>query len=58
MPIEILPTGAALGAEIRGVDLARPPDDATFAAIECAFDAPLAAGILGCLGGLCGTRLL
>ena len=38
MSIEILATGAALGAEIRGVDLAHPPDDATFAAIERAFD--------------------
>jgi taurine dioxygenase len=38
MSIEIIPTGAALGAEIRGVDLARPPDDATFAAIERAYD--------------------
>ena len=27
----IIPTGAALGAEIRGVDLAQPLDDATFA---------------------------
>jgi taurine dioxygenase len=34
MSIEIIPTGAALGAEIRGVDLAEPIDDATFAAIE------------------------
>jgi taurine dioxygenase len=39
MSIELLPTGAALGAEIRGVDLARPLDDATFAAIERAYDA-------------------
>ena len=38
MSIEIIPTGAALGAEIRGVDLARPIDDETFAAIECAYD--------------------
>ena len=38
MSIEIIPTGAALGAEIRGVDLARPLDDATFAAIEQAYD--------------------
>ena len=30
MSIEIVPTNAALGAEVRGVDLARPPDDATF----------------------------
>jgi taurine dioxygenase len=34
MSIEIIPTGAALGAEIRGVDLAKPIDDATFAMIE------------------------
>ena len=34
MSIEIIPTGAALGAEIRGVDLAKPIDDATFAVIE------------------------
>jgi len=27
MSIEIIPTGAALGAEIRGVDLARSIDD-------------------------------
>ena len=38
MSIEIIPTGAALGAEIRGVDLARPLDDAVFAAIERAYD--------------------
>src|SRR3954447_10812803 len=38
MQVEIIPTGAALGAEIRGVDLARPLDDATFAAIEDAYD--------------------
>jgi alpha-ketoglutarate-dependent taurine dioxygenase len=38
MSIEIIPTGAALGAEIRGVDLARPIDDETFAAIECAYN--------------------
>jgi taurine dioxygenase len=38
MPIEIIPTGAALGAEIRGVDLARPLDDADFAAIERAYN--------------------
>jgi len=37
MPIEIIPTGAALGAEIRGVDLARPLDEATFAGIERAY---------------------
>ena len=38
MSIEVIPTGAALGAEIRGVDLAEPIDGATFAAIERAFD--------------------
>jgi alpha-ketoglutarate-dependent taurine dioxygenase len=32
MSIEIVPTGTALGAEIRGVDLAEPIDDETFAA--------------------------
>jgi hypothetical protein len=34
MSIEIVPTGAALGAELRGVNLARAIDDETFAAIE------------------------
>jgi taurine dioxygenase len=38
MCIEIIPTGAALGAEIRGVDLAKPIDDATFAVIEQAYN--------------------
>src|SRR5436305_2971359 len=38
MPVEIVPTGAALGAEIRGVDLAQPLDDAEFAAIEDAYN--------------------
>ena len=38
MSIEIVPTGAAFGAEIRGVDLARPIDDETFAAIEHAYN--------------------
>src|SRR6266853_1753121 len=38
MSIEIIPTGAALGAEIRGVDLARSIDDETFAAIERAYN--------------------
>src|SRR5438552_10848934 len=37
MSLEIVPTDAALGAEIRGVDLAQPLDDARFAAIERAF---------------------
>ena len=38
MSIEIIPTGAAIGAEIRGVDLARPIDNETFAAIERAYN--------------------
>jgi alpha-ketoglutarate-dependent taurine dioxygenase len=38
MSIEIIPTGAALGAEIRGVDLARPSDEGTFGEIERAFN--------------------
>jgi taurine dioxygenase len=38
MSIEIVPTGAALGAEIRGVNLARAIDDETFAAIERAYN--------------------
>ena len=38
MSIEIIPTGAALGAEIRGVDLARPLGDNAFAAIERAYN--------------------
>jgi taurine dioxygenase len=38
MPVEVIPTGAALGAEIRGVDLAQPLDDADFAAIERAYN--------------------
>lgn len=37
MPIEIVPAAAPVGAEIRGVDLAMPLDDATFAAIDDAF---------------------
>jgi taurine dioxygenase len=37
MSIEIIPTGAALGAEISGVDLAQPIDDTTFADIERAY---------------------
>jgi len=39
MSLEIIPSGAALGAEIRGVDLTQPLDDATFAAIERAYAA-------------------
>ena len=36
--VSIVPTGAALGAEIRGVDLARDVDAATFGRIEDAFN--------------------
>jgi taurine dioxygenase len=36
--IEIVPTGKALGAEIRGVDLAATMDDATFGKIDDAFN--------------------
>jgi taurine dioxygenase len=38
MSLEIIPTGAALGCEIRGVDLSGPLDDATFNAIERAYN--------------------
>jgi taurine dioxygenase len=38
MTVHVIPTGAALGAEIRDVDLAEPIDAAAFAAIERAFD--------------------
>jgi taurine dioxygenase len=38
MSIEVVPTGAALGAEIRGVNLAEPLGDNVFAIIERAFD--------------------
>ena len=38
MSIEIIPTMAALGAEISGVDLAQPIDDTTFAAINRAYN--------------------
>lgn len=38
MSIEILPTGAAVGAEIRGVDLAEPLDAADFAAVDNTFN--------------------
>jgi len=37
MPVEVARSGAALGAEIRSVDLSRPLDDATFAQIHRAF---------------------
>lgn len=33
MPVEILPTGAALGAEVRGLDLSRPLNDDDFEAV-------------------------
>lgn len=36
--VEVRPFGGALGAEIRGVDLAQDLDDATFAAIERAWN--------------------
>jgi taurine dioxygenase len=38
MSIDVIPTGAVLGAEIRGVDLAQPLGDNAFALIERAFD--------------------
>ena len=38
MSMNIIPTAAVLGAEIAGVDLSRRLDDATFAAIERAYD--------------------
>lgn len=38
MQIDIIPTGPAVGAQIRGVDLSQSLDDATFRAIEAAFD--------------------
>src|SRR3954453_10164041 len=38
MSIEIIPTGAALGAELRGIDLAEPIDDGTFAEMERAYN--------------------
>ena len=38
MSIEIIPTGAPLGAEIRGVDLAQPLGDNAFALLERAYD--------------------
>ena len=39
MSVDIIPTAAVLGAEIGGVDLARPLDDSTFCEIERAFNA-------------------
>src|SRR5262245_24973958 len=38
MSIEVIPTRAAIGAEIRGVNLAHPLDDAAFTAIEDAYN--------------------
>lgn len=38
---EVIPSGAALGAEIRGVDLSQPLDAATVAAIQQAWDTHL-----------------
>jgi alpha-ketoglutarate-dependent taurine dioxygenase len=35
--IAVAPTGAALGADVTGVDVARPLDDAAFRAIESAW---------------------
>ena len=36
--MKVIPTAAMLGAEIAGVDLSQPLDDATFAAIERAYN--------------------
>lgn len=38
MTLEIIPTGAVLGAELRGVDLSQPLGDNVFAEIEHAYD--------------------
>lgn len=38
MSVEVIPTGASAGAEIRGVDLSQPLDAPTFAAIEHAYN--------------------
>src|SRR4249920_123841 len=35
--VTVIPTGAALGADITGVDLSRPLDEATFKAVESAW---------------------
>ena len=37
MPLQVKPTGAALGAEITGADLTRPLNDTDFAVIRAAF---------------------
>jgi len=38
MNLDVIPTGAVLAAEIRGVNLSEPMDDRTFAAIEHAYN--------------------
>lgn len=38
MTLEIIPSGAALAAEIHGLDLSKPMDDRTFAVIEHAYN--------------------
>jgi taurine dioxygenase len=38
MQIEIVPCGAALGAQVRGLNLARPLQDTAFREVEAAFD--------------------
>jgi len=35
--LEVVPSGAPVGAEIRGIDLSQPIDDATFGDIERAY---------------------
>ena len=39
--IEIIPSGHALGAEVRGLDLSKPLDTAALARINAAWDAHL-----------------
>ncbi|HAT35697.1 MAG TPA: taurine dioxygenase, partial [Rhodospirillaceae bacterium] len=36
--IEVIPSGDALGAEVRGVDLSKPLDDDTFSVLEAAIN--------------------
>ena len=36
--IEVIPSGDALGAEVRGIDLSDPLDDKTFLDLEAAFN--------------------